>query len=155
MSDRVTLTAKLSRTLREARIKKGLSQYDLASLAGLTRPKVKRIEKREIASVSADDLDVLERELGLSRRGRKKASRRPERAANGRPRRKAASGRTVVDASPADPELSEAGEAEVRRRLQESVLDVMRDLIGDSGRVLVEKHQLHDVTLGRLFQVDA
>lgn len=150
MSERTQLTATLARRLRRARERAKLTQYELAARTGLTRPKIKRIEKAEITTVSSADLELLERELGLS-----KASGRPEAAANGRPRRSAKSGRTRVDAAPADPELSRAGEDEVRRRVQESVLEVMRDLIGESGRVLVEKHRLHDVTLGRLFQVDA
>jgi len=150
MTDRVKLTVKISKQVRSLRTAMGISQYVLADLAGLTRPKIKRIEKREIQSVSTRDLDKI---LGaLSKPPRKSGTR----AANGRPAKKkrstSTSGRTKVSVEPPGPELDETMRAEVSRRLEESVLEVMRDLIGETGRVLVEKHKLHQVTLGHLFQ---
>ena len=56
MSERVTLTAKISKRMRDLRTTAGLSQYELAERTGLTRPKIKRIEKREITTVSEEDL---------------------------------------------------------------------------------------------------
>jgi len=145
ISDRIKLTAKQARDLRNMRIAADLSQYDLAELTGLTRPKIKRIEKREITTVAPGDIDKM---LGVLS-GKKRAS------GNGdaRRRRTSTSGRPKVSVEAPPPDLDEEMRAEVRRRLEESVLDVMRDIIGDAGRVLVEKHKLHDVTLGRLFQV--
>lgn len=153
MSERVNLTAKIAGKLRKARVEADLSQYELADLTGLTRPKIKRIERREITTVSGDDLRVLERELGLAR---KKTSGSSNGSSNGRGRRKvtAASGRPKVEVEAPSPPLNAVMREEVRRRVEESVLEVMRDLIGESGRVLVEKHGLHDVTLGRLFQAE-
>lgn len=153
MSERVTLTAKFSKQVRDLRIATGLSQYELAARTGLTRPKIKRIEKREITTISKEDFAVLEQALGgnaLSRKRRTKSNgaRKPKKT------RVSTSGRMKVTADPADPMLTTSMQAEVERRLRESVLTVMRDIIGDSGRVLVEKHKLHDVTLGELYAVD-
>ena len=152
MSERVPLTAKLSKKMRDLRTAAGLSQYELADRTGLTRPKIKRIEKREITTVSEDDLRALEREFGAS-------PRKPNGKSNGvqksRKTRVSTSGRAKVTPDPADPILDRTMQAEVNRRLRESVLTVMRDIIGDSGRVLVEKHKLHGVTLGELYAVDA
>lgn len=163
MSDRIVLTPAKARELRGARKRLAMTQYRLAELTGLTRPKVKRIEKREIETVAKSDLARLENAL----RG---AGRRPRPAGQGvapvpkgksgngaseRKTRKSTSGRAQVTSAPSPPALDSEMRSEVDRRLRESVLDVMRDVIGDSGRVLVEKHKLHDVTLGELFQVDA
>jgi transcriptional regulator with XRE-family HTH domain len=150
-TERVKLTARQAKDLRAARVTAGLSQYELADVTGLTRPKIKRIEKREIQSVSTGDLDKI---LSALSRKPPKPRKRKSGSSNGSSRKKgrAASGRTKISVEPDRPELDEGMQAEVRRRLEESVLEVMRDMIGDSGRVLVEKHQLHDITLGRLFQ---
>ena len=150
MSERMKLTAKQAKNVRSSRIAAGISQYELADLTGLTRPKIKRIEKREITTVAPGDLDRIMK--ALSRPGAK-AGKKPK-GSNGhsRKRGKATSGRTKISVDAGSPELDEGMRAEVQRRLEESVLEVMRDLIGESGRVLVEKHKLHDVTLGRLFQ---
>jgi len=150
MTDRMSLTIRQAKNVRTARVAAGLSQYELAELTGLTRPKIKRIEKREIMSVSPVDWDKIMSALA----GKKSGSSNG--AANGRPSRRtttSTSGRAKVSVEPTPPQLDERMQAEVRRRLEESVLDVMRDLIGESGRVLVEKHKLHEITLGRLFQV--
>lgn len=154
MSDRVPLTAKLSKKMRDLRVAADLSQYELAALTGLTRPKIKRIEKREITTVSEGDIRALERVL----EGKRKPKPARNGKANGKPARKrgtSTSGRTKVTPDHPDPQLDVSMQAEVDRRLRESVLTVMRDLIGESGRVLVEKHRLHDVTLGELYAVDA
>jgi transcriptional regulator with XRE-family HTH domain len=150
MSDRVKLTAKLSKEVRVSRIQRGLSQYDLAERSGLTRPKIKRIEKHEISSVAKADLRALQEALSANRG--KRASGKTSGNGVSRKARKSTSGRTKVTSGHKAPKLNREMRAEVSRRLQESVLEVMRDMIGESGRVLVEKHKLHDVTLGSLFQ---
>lgn len=158
MTDRMSLTIRQAKDLRSARVARGISQYELAEITGLTRPKIKRIEKREIRTVSPGDLDKI-----LSALAKKPLAKKPQKSgsSNGRlsvlasrKRSTSTSGRTKVSVEPSPPPLDEQMRAEVQRRLEESVLDVMRDLIGESGRVLVEKHKLHGVTLGRLFQVD-
>ena len=157
MSERVTLTAKISKRMRDLRTTAGLSQYELAERTGLTRPKIKRIEKREITTVSEEDLAAIEQELGGAPKRRKRSTKSNGKTNGVRKPRKArvsTSGRTKVTPAPADPVLDTSMQDEVNRRLRESVLTVMRDLIGDSGRVLVEKHNLHDVTLAELYAVD-
>lgn len=153
MSDRVPLTAKLSKKMRDLRVAADLSQYELAALTGLTRPKIKRIEKREITTVSEDDIKAIERVLDGKRRP--KTDGNSNGVSKKRKRGVSTSGRTKVTPDHADPQLDQSMQAEVDRRLRESVLTVMRDIIGESGRVLVEKHKLHDVTLGELYAVDA
>ena len=156
MSERVPLTAKLSKKMRDLRTAAGLSQYELADRTGLTRPKIKRIEKREITTVSEDDLRALEKEFGsASRKPNGKSNGKPNGVQKSRKTRVSTSGRAKVTPDPANPVLDRSMQAEVDRRLRESVLTVMRDIIGDSGRVLVEKHKLHGVTLGELYAVDA
>lgn len=157
MTDRMRLTTRQARELRLARAALGMSQYQLAELTGLTRPKIKRIEKREIKSVAKGDLDKI---LGVLATGSttaapKRRTRRKSGSSNGRSRRRgtSTSGRAKVSVEPPAPDLDAQMRAEVKRQLEESVLEVMRDIIGESGRVLVEKHSLQGVTLGRLFQV--
>jgi len=131
---RVDLTPQVARTLRDLRIKAKLSQYDLAEKTGLTRPKIKRIEKREIATMAGADYDAIVRVLGPTK------DRKSQRhGSNGKPPR-AKRDKTI--------------QAEVDRRLRGSVLTVMRDMIGSGVRTLMEKHALQDVTLGELFGSD-
>lgn len=155
-TDRVNLTAKQAKDLRSSRISCGISQAELAALAGVTRPKIKRIEKWEVAQVRPAELEAILQALAGKPRKASGSSNGTSGSSNGRApsrrRKKGASGRTKIAAEASAPRLDERMQAEVRRRLRESVLDVMRDLIGDSGRVLVEKHKLHDVTLGHLFR---
>jgi hypothetical protein len=77
-----------------------------------------------------------------------KADTRPRKGANGT----AGSGRKARRGGPGPRDAHV--QAEVKRQVRASVLTVIRDVIGDSGRVLVEKHELHNVTLGELYQVD-
>ena len=133
MPQRVPLTPQLASTLRDLRRKAGLSQYTLAEKTGLTRPKIKRIERGEIETVAGADYDALVRVLGPTkgRRGRRQAS-------NGKP----------------EAQKDKKVQAEVDRRVRASVLTVMRKLVGDSARTLVKQHGLHDVTLGELFELN-
>ena len=133
MAERVPLTPQLASTLRDLRKKAGLSQYDLAEKTGLTRPKIKRIEKREIETMAGEDYDAIVHILGPAK-GRTSrtspSSRKPRRTKD------------------------KSLQAEVDRRVRASVLVVMRDMMGDGVRALMESHNLQDVTLGELFGVD-
>jgi len=64
MTMRIEWTQSMARGLRESRAQSELSQYELADQTGLTRPKVKRLEKHEIASVLREDVEKLEGVLG-------------------------------------------------------------------------------------------
>lgn len=146
MSDRIPLTKDVSEDLLSMRLRKGLSQYTLAAKADMTRSKIKRIEKGEAQTISQDDYDSLVLILAGGKGLRKtKRKSKPKSRSNGTGTRASRRG----GAPPQDKAIEDA----VNRQLRESVLTVMRDVIGDTGRVLVEKHNLHSVTLGELYQV--
>lgn len=69
--NRVPLTKKLANTLRRARVETGMSQYELATKLGWVRSKIKRIEKAEVISIPASDLEALQQKLlnGASEEG--------------------------------------------------------------------------------------
>jgi transcriptional regulator with XRE-family HTH domain len=129
---RVDLTWELASTLRDLRIRAGLSQYKLAEKTGLTRPKIKRIENREVGTMAGMDYDALVRVLG---------------PAKGRKAQAARSAPPPKTQRPKDKSL----QAEVDQRVRASVLVVLRDLMGDGARALMESHNLQNVTLSELF----
>lgn len=43
-----------------------MSQYELAAKLGWVRSKIKRLEKGEVASIDEEDLEAIEKELGIS-----------------------------------------------------------------------------------------
>lgn len=62
---RVKLTKTKAEQLRVARARLGLSQYELADEFGWVRSKIKRLEKCEVQSIEKDDLERLEKRLGV------------------------------------------------------------------------------------------
>lgn len=143
MSDRVALSDDQAADLLARRETQGLSQYELAERADMTRSKIKRIEKGEVQTISQTDYDTLLEILGPKPKPKKRSNGASHQVSATRESRRGGP-------PPKDPRV----QAEVRRQLRASVLTVMRDIIGDSGRVLVEKHELHDVTLGELYEVE-
>ena len=59
MTDRVVLSSNQAADLLTLREAKGISQYDLAERAKMTRSKIKRIEKGEVQTISQVDYDTL------------------------------------------------------------------------------------------------
>lgn len=148
MSDRVELSQNQAEDLRKLRLGAELSQYELAERANLTRSKIKRIEKGEVQTISQEDFATLSEILvPPAQRGRPSKQKRSNGATSpATASRKSRRGGPL----PKDARV----QAEVKRQVRASVLTVLRDIIGDSGRVLVEKHELHDVTLGQLYQIE-
>lgn len=141
---RVKLPKHIANDLRKLRERSGLTQYQLADQSGLTRSKIKRIEKGEVSTIVQQELDkimsILTVHSGPISAPKSKLSRPSRSAGDTRESRRGGP-------PPADPKIR----AEVNRQVRASVLAVLRDVIGDSGRVLVEKHELHNVTLGELY----
>jgi len=144
MNDRIHLTKDESENFLSLRLRQSLSQYTLATRTGLTRSKIKRIEKGEAQTISQSDYDTMM--LVLAGSTKPPRTKRKSSGSNGTATRASRRGGPL----PKDQVIQEA----VERQVRESVLTVMRDLIGDTGRILVEKHNLHDVTLAELYQVE-
>ena len=66
---RVKLTKTKAEQLRVARARLGVSQYELADEFGWVRSKIKRLEKCEVQSIEKDDLERLEKRLGVKESG--------------------------------------------------------------------------------------
>lgn len=146
---RVKLPKHIANDIRKLRERSGLTQYELADQAGLTRSKIKRIEKGEVSTIVQKELDAIMQILAIPSKRNSPRSRKPPQASRraGSDSREARRG----GPPPADPKIR----AEVQRQVRASVLAVLRDVIGDSGRALVMKHELHDVTLGELYALSA
>ena len=145
---RVKLPKHIANDLRKLRERSGLTQYELADQSGLTRSKIKRIEKGEVSTIVQKELDKIMSILTVP------SSPAPTpKSKLSRPSRVAGESREARRGGPppADPKIR----AEVQRQVRASVLAVLRDVIGDSGRALVMKHELHDVTLGELYALTA
>jgi transcriptional regulator with XRE-family HTH domain len=61
---RIALTPKMANSLRDARIAKGMSQYQLAEQLGWVRSKIKRLEKHEVLTIPQEAHEKMLRILG-------------------------------------------------------------------------------------------